>query len=214
MIQRDLFVVVADLDAENTIKTLLCHRQEALGVRLEFTPDGDLLRYNGRDSGCFKDAVDLLRTPQRTHRHALLIFDREGCGAENKAREEIEEDIERRLHSSGWEPDRVSVVVIDPELEAWVWARSPNVANVLGWQNDRDALQPFLEAEHLWDAHALKPNDPKEAMRQALRHKNKPLGAPLFSELASRVGIANCHDSAFEKLRERLRRWFGADARL
>ncbi len=62
---RDLFVVVADLDAENAIKTLLRERQQSLGIRLDFNPDrppqGDLLRYFGRDSGCYKNAVDILR---------------------------------------------------------------------------------------------------------------------------------------------------------
>ena len=52
MTQRDLFVVVADLDAENTIKTLFRERQAALGIHLNFNPDrppvGDLLRYSGR----------------------------------------------------------------------------------------------------------------------------------------------------------------------
>ena len=49
MSQRDLFVVVADLDAEHAVKTLLCNRQPSLGIRLDFKPpNGDLLR------GCFK----------------------------------------------------------------------------------------------------------------------------------------------------------------
>jgi hypothetical protein len=65
MSQRDLYVVVADLDAENAVRSLLCERQVALGICLRFNPDrpplGDLLRYSGRDSGCYKDAVDLLR---------------------------------------------------------------------------------------------------------------------------------------------------------
>ena len=72
MNKRDLFIVVADLDAENAIKTLLTERQEALGIALDFSslspPNGDLLRYSGRDSGCYQDAVELMRPPQRTHR--------------------------------------------------------------------------------------------------------------------------------------------------
>ena len=49
-----LLFVVADLDAENAIKTLLGKRQHALGIRLEFNRQGDLLRYFGRDAGCYK----------------------------------------------------------------------------------------------------------------------------------------------------------------
>ncbi len=76
MKKRDLFVVVADLDAENALKILLTERQESLGIALDFSPfpppNGDLLRYSGRDSGCYRDAVDLLRPPQKSHRHAIV----------------------------------------------------------------------------------------------------------------------------------------------
>jgi len=175
MSKRDLFVVMADLDAENAISKLLCKRQSALGIRVDFNPDrppaGDLLRYAGRDSGCYKNAVDVLRTPQRTHHHALLIFDRDGCGAKTESREEIESEVEDQLHRNGWAKDAVSVIVIEPELEAWVWATSPRVADVLGWQNERGGLHPFLTSRNLWDENSPKPSNPKEAMRQSLRKK-------------------------------------------
>jgi len=210
--KRDLFLVVADLDAENAVRTLLCDRQQALGVRVEFNPDrppqGDLLRYNGRDSGCFKDAVDLLRTPQRTHRHAMLIFDRDGSGAEDRPRGEIEGELESKLHANGWNDGTVSVIVIEPELEAWVWASSPRIADALGWHDDRQQLRPFLKTAGLWNDNAPKPSDPKEAMRTALKEKQKPLGARLFADLASRVGLGQCQDPAFQKFRESLRQWF------
>jgi hypothetical protein len=212
MSQRDLYVVVADLDAENAVRSLLCERQVALGICLRFNPDrpplGDLLRYSGRDSGCYKDAVDLLRPQRQTHRHALLIFDRHGCGVETKSREEIENDVERRLCENGWAREAVCVVVIEPELEAWVWSASPHVANVLGWQDNYSALQSFLIASRLWEEGGLKPTLPKEAMECALREKNKPFGAPLFSELAKRVGLGRCEDPAFKKFYNQLRQWF------
>ena len=213
MNQREFFVVVADLDAENAIKTLLCDRQPALGIRVDFNPEsppqGDLLRYAGRDSGCLKDAVDLLRAPQRSHRHAMLIFDRDGSGAENEDRREIESDIESKLQSSGWASESVAVIVIEPELEAWVWADSPHVANALGWNSRQDELRRFLERKGLWGSDKNKPDDPKTAMKTALREKRKPFGAPLFSEIASRVGLTDCYDSAFRKFSDTLIGWFG-----
>lgn len=206
--QRDLFVIVADLDAENAIRTLLVDRQHALEVRLDFNPHVDLLRYVGRDSGCYKKAVDLLRPPQRTHRHAMLIFDRHGCGAESKDRVTLEHELESKLHANGWATDAVSVIVIEPELEAWVWSASPRVADVLGWEDNREGLRPFLEDANLWDAGTPKPTDPQKAMQAALRAKQKPLGARLFADLASRVGVHQCQDAAFRKFSETLQRWF------
>lgn len=217
MNKRELFVVVADLDAENAIKTLLVDRQPALGITLDFNPapppQGDLLRYAGRDSGCYKDAVDLLRAPQRTHHHAMLIFDRHGCGAESKDRDTLERDIEANLYANGWAAGAVSVIVIDPELEAWVWSASPRVSDVLGWQDDRDGLRPFLANAKLWEAEAPKPADPQKAMKTALREKQKPRGARLFADLASRVGVHQCQDAAFRKFSDTLQRWFGDKGR-
>ena len=212
MSKRDLFVVVADLDAENAIKTLLRDRQKALEIRVTFDPapppQGDLLRYVGHDSGCYRNAADLLRAPQRTHRNALLCFDRHGCGADESGREQIEAQIEQRLHASGWAPGSAAVVVLEPELEAWVWADSPHVAAVLGWQDERNELRPYIEAKGVWDKAATKPRDPKEALRRALRKKRQAGGAPLFARLASKVSVERCQDPAFRKFRSVLKQWF------
>lgn len=213
MSKRDLFVVVADLDAENAVKTLLANRQHALGIQLEFRadrpPGRDLLRYTGRDAGCYRKAADLLRVPQRTHRHAMLLFDLHGCGADAVCRGALEEEVERKLHASGWPEGDVAVVVLEPELESWVWSSSPKVADVLGWQDERDQLRAFLGNASLWEDGKSKPTDPKEAMKAALKKRKKPLGAQLFADLATNVSVNRCEDPAFQKFKDTLQRWFG-----
>ncbi|MBM3999204.1 MAG: hypothetical protein FJ297_06635 [Planctomycetes bacterium] len=102
--------------------------------------------------------------------------------------------------------------VIEPELEAWVWANSSRVADVLGWERSQEALREFLNSRQLWDSNALKPSDPNEALRLSLRCKRKPLGARLFSEIAATVSLQSCEDPAFVKLRQRLRKWFRTNA--
>ena len=215
MNKRDLFVVVADLDAENAIKTLLTERQQALGVNFQFVPEpppnGDMLRFSGRDSGCYRKAVDLLRPPQRTHRHALLLFDRHGSGAEKKSRTQIEEEIEDKLRQNGWSDETARAIVLDPELESWVWADSPHVAEMFGWQSRRTEMRRFLETEGLWDADSPKPADPKRAMHLALRVNRLAPTARLFAQLAAKVGLTRCQDPAFNKLATVLRAWFGTD---
>jgi hypothetical protein len=211
MNKRDLFVVVADLDAENTLKTLLVRRQKALGIRLDFDPAHDLLRYSGRDAGCYKDAVDLLRTPQHSHQHALLCFDRHGSGSDQKARLEIEAEIENLLGINGWQRDRVAVIAIDPELEAWVWANSEKVASTLGWPGNMRGLRSYLESNSLWPADVTKPFDPKRAFELVLRHAKQPRVATLFGELATNVSIRRCQDPSFQKFRSKLLQWFSYD---
>ncbi|MFO7775152.1 MAG: hypothetical protein R6W89_05080 [Candidatus Hydrogenedentota bacterium] len=213
MTKRELFVVVADLDAENVIKTLLSQRQPALGINLDFNanpaPHGDLLRYSGRDSGCYGKAADVLRSPRETHKHAMLLLDRHGSGAESRPREDIEEELEKKLRQNGGGEDNICVIVFDPELEAWVWAGSRHVSDVLGWSNDPEQLRQYLNAKGLWPPENSKPPRPKEAMEEALRKKKAGAPAPLFAKLASHVSLERCHDPAFAKFKTALRRWFG-----
>ncbi|MDA8142066.1 MAG: hypothetical protein M0036_25745 [Desulfobacteraceae bacterium] len=208
MNKRDLFVVVADLDAENTFKTLFAKRQQALGIRVNFDPAKDLLRYSGRDAGCCKDAVNLLRAPQSSHRHALLCFDHHGSGLDQRPRIELEAEIESRLYANGWPKADAAVIIIDPELEAWVWADSRQVASVLGWSGNMRSLRAYLEEAYAWPALISKPPDPKRAFELALRQVRKPRVATLFKELAEKVSLSRCQDASFQKLRSILRQWF------
>ena len=213
MSKRDLFVVVPDLDAENTMKTLLTQRQEALGIVLDFIPapppQGDLLRYSGRDAGCYLDAVELLRPPQRTHNHALICFDRHGSGAVRGSSEDIECEVEENLRRSGWPESSTAAIIIDPELEVWVWADSVEVANALGWNNDMQTLREHLYKKGLWVPEQMKPREPKEAMQESVRAKRKPGGTgPLFAQLAKNVGLRSCQDRSFNKFRAILQQWF------
>jgi hypothetical protein len=182
-----------------------------LGIRLSFNPDLDILRYTGRDAGCRKNAVDLLRVPQNTHRHAILFFDRHGCGDDEKSCDRIVSEIENQLHSSGWETNCAAVIVFDPELEAWTWSDSPKVADILGWKGDIRALKAFIRKKNLLKAGENKPADPKEAMRTALRYVGRPCTAPVFSELAEKVSVRGCNDPSFNKFSKILQRWFPQD---
>jgi hypothetical protein len=70
-----------------------------------------------------------------------VLFDYYGCGAEHEmAPEEIEDEVEEKLSRSGWE-DRARCVVIDPELEVWVWSDSPEVDRCLGWKSEPRRVQ-------------------------------------------------------------------------
>ena len=206
--KRDLFVVVADLDAENAIKTLLLSRQEALRIQLDFDPGIDLMRWSGRDPGCCKNAVDLLRTPQNGYKHAILLFDKHGCGEDQKPRESLEREIEEQLYRNGWSVDSVAVIIFDPELEAWVWSNSPQVSKIMGWGSNLDKLQAFIREKDLLSPDGTKPSDPKAAMRTAMRSAGRPCTATVFAELAEKVSTKGCTDPSFNKFVGTLQKWF------
>jgi hypothetical protein len=205
----DLYVLVADLDQQQALQALLGSRAESLGIRgVRF----EVTKHPQRDGGCFTGAPALLQTLQSQAAHAIVVLDREGCGAEDKSAEEIESDLDARLTSSGW-GSRARSVVIDPEIEIWVWSSSPHVDDTLGWTGRSPTLREWLVRQGFLQASEDKPARPKEALRAALRESQMRPSAALFAQLAERVGLERCRDRSFRRLRETLSSWFGRAAR-
>ena len=195
----DLVVLVADADAEWTLRTLLEKRQGALQIR---PVRSKLIRDPGRDAGVFLNAPTTLRSYLTVADHVLVMLDREGSGREHKfSAEEMESDLEQRLQAAGW-ADAV-VVVLDPELEVWVWSRSPHVAAALGLSPEELTLVLAQFAQNPQG----KPERPKEAMLAALRQSKLPHSSRIFQELAEKVSLRPS-ERAFDRLRTTLQRWF------
>ena len=136
---RDLVCLVADRNMQQSTRGIL-GRWRALGIR---EPFHEILVHPQHDPGCLHDAVDFLRPFSRRYEHALVLFDHEGCGKEDTPRQDLENELEGALAQAGW-TDRAAVVVIEPELEAWVWSESPHVAKSLGWKDTMETLHAWL----------------------------------------------------------------------
>jgi len=202
---RDLIAIVADKDMEFSLKGLLS-RPKALGIR---SVTADVVVHIERDPGCYRRAHDLLRAFTGRYAHAVVLFDRQGCGVEQKTAGELEHEVEARLQRSGWK-SRAVAVVLDPELEVWVWSDSPHVAEVLGWSGERPTLRDWLLAKGFAQQGRAKPRDLKAAMEAVLRRTNCPRSAARYEQLAKRVSFERCVDPVFTKLKKTLRGWFSA----
>lgn len=164
-------------------------------------------RHTQRDAGCRSRSADRLRGYAHDHAYALVMFDRDGSG-DPSPRETIQTSVEAELSSNGW-PHRSKAIVIDPELEAWIWGSSPHVARLLGWQTN-EVLRSWLRERGLWPESEAKPPDPKTAVHRALRIQNQHPSASLFGDVAHRVGLSRCQDPAFRELRSTRQEWFPA----
>lgn len=202
---KDLIVVVADADAEKAIETLL-RRHRAFGIRhISF----DIRRHVQRDPGCRTATHSFLRPEIDRYQYAMVVFDWEGAGAEDKSPEEIESFVETSLSESGWF-DRCAVVVIKPELEMWVWSDSPHLSTALGWKNKQPSVHEWIKANTaFWPPNTNKPSRPKEALEASLRVVRKSSSPSLFETLAERVSVERCVDRAFGKFKKILKQWFG-----
>ena len=99
-------------------------------------------------------------------------------------------------------------LVVEPELEAWVFSTSPHVSAVLGWKGS-SSIRKTLEEQNLWKAEDSKPTDPKAALEYILGRTGKSRSSSLFRRLASRVSTSSgCQDRAFLRLKTLLQGWF------
>lgn len=202
----DLVCVVADKSIEATVDALLGRHESLKICRIDY----ELVVHPERDPGCFQNSGKFLRGYSERARHALVVLDREWAGRPDGNASEIEGKLEQSLASvgpAGW----VQAVVIDPELEVWVFSDSPHVAGLLGWKGPTAEFRKELEAQGLWARTHAKPSDPKRAMEWARRRANIPNSSSLFRELACKVSLSRCEDRSFLKLVSVLRTWFGAD---
>ena len=202
----DLVCVVADKKIRAAVSGLL-ERPAALGIR---PITSEILLHPEHDPGCFKRPADLLQVYRQTAEHALIVLDHNWDGVPTTSAAQLESRIDEKFRSVGM-ADWAAPVVIDPELEAWVFGASPHVAEVLGWKGPR-SLREALELWNLWEPDARKPTDPKAALERVLATTGKSHSASLFRSLARRVNTRDCQDRAFIRLRSLLQGWFPPDS--
>ncbi len=195
--------MVADNDAQLAVDELL-KRHQSMGIR---KIDYDLIRHPQKDSGCRGKPEDLLRGFSNTHRYALVIYDHHGSGRDNQPVASVEGETRKLLSRNGWS-ERAEVVVIAPELEAWMWSDSPEVDRVFGWQAKTPSLQDWLRREGLMGQAESKPRDPKEAYHRTVREVRKAVSAAHFKELAKAVSFRRCTDPSFARFLKILEKWF------
>ncbi len=193
--QRDLVVLAADGNAQAAIRGLLS-RPAALAMR---PITYEVFVHPEHDPGCLRRAHTFLRAQRKGFAQALVVFDRHGCGSQEAAAD-LERSVEQSLSATGWD-GCCRIVVIDPELDIWVWSDSPHVDRLLGWGDRDPTLRDWLAQEGLLAADASKPTAPKEALERALRLAHRPRSSALYYELARSVSIARCQDRAFLRLR-------------
>lgn len=198
----DLLCLVADKNMEAAVEGIL-RRPLALRTRAF---GYEIVRHPRHDPGCFHSAQELLDGYRVKAAHAVVLLDRAWDGAPPESASQMEVSLE-----GSWKPEIrgwARAVVIDPELEAWVFSDSPHVAQILNWPADTANLRASLVAAQLWADNAAKPADPKAAVDWTLRRTRLPRSSAIYRNLASRVSFERCDDRSFLRFMDILRGWF------
>lgn len=207
---RDCYFIVADSNMEFAVRGMLSRQRYELTLScgpFDFDPEQDLLRAVGdNDPGLYSRIGDLARPVRGKHAHLVVMLDAEWAGSPGAAK--IRMDVVEACTRSGWSATDVAAVVIDPELENWIWQDNPIVERVVG--HARPSLRSELAVSGDWPPDSPKPPRPKETLEAVLRRNRVPRSSALYREITRQVSLKGCSDPAFLDLRGALQRWFPA----
>jgi FAD/FMN-containing dehydrogenase len=186
----------------------------ALGCnRFDIDPGSseDIFRVAGRaDPSIWRNAGTHLKTHLATHEHAVVILDEDFDPYPGAV--QIRQEISRDMREKGWADDRFVVVVIEPMLEAWLWADAVSTAKGFNVPSF-DELRQQLIADGLWGDGDPKPSEMKRARDRASRIGGRQTGSAIFRDVFTHLssrGFDACAEPGFQLLRQTLRRWFPA----
>lgn len=207
---RDCMFYVADANMAEAFKGFLSRSQfhQSLGCGpFQFDSLHDIARAEGKtDGGLWRHAGGLCKGYLQTHRKLVICLDRDFGGSPGQAK--IRSDIEGQLAAAGWQPGDFIVLVIDPELEQWIWQDNIHVQNALNHAGS-ESLRTKLLATGEWPAGAAKPLDPKGTLERIVRENLRGnRSSALYSKITSKVSVGGCRDGEFIALKQQLSIWF------
>ena len=84
------------------------------------------------------------------HGKAMVLFDFDGCGERHLSPQDLETSLETQFANQGWGSDRVTFVVIEPELEAWLFGASfRQIERAVGWSETQSIRGWLIERGYL-----------------------------------------------------------------
>lgn len=201
--ERDIIFLLADGGIEQVLGGFLgreqFHRSLGCGVFV-FDPARDVIVAPTKDPGVYGTAHELLRPYERSHRRAVVILDADWNGSPGAAA--IHEHVAERM-TGLW--SEFAVIVIDPELEAWIMNDNAHLARIFRCPEN---YRQILQQAGWWPSDRPKPPRPKEALEHLKRHYKVRVVNADFGKLASVMSVRQCQDPAFNTLRDHLRAWF------
>jgi len=211
-----LAILVPDGTYLAVLRQLFETRGQSLGIReIGF----DIIKDALHDSS--PETVLLLRPYLRSCTHALVFRDLHGSGSETEGAEALEKTLLAELCANGWTRDKAEVIVVDPEIEAWLRFDSTHLADLAQKRARRNREQAELLFPTVRNraivatggmAPTGKPKKPKETFETILREFGIQRSNSLYGGLAEKESLQDCAAPSFQRLITILRRWFPASS--
>ena len=198
--KKDLALLVADKNMDFAMRGILS-RPESLGIRrVDYQTFA-----SGTDGGVRTAGHATLGLLRNQFHHGLMMFDREGSGAEATDPLELEQQSDDQLRKL-W-GDRAKAIVLVPEVDVWMWGSDNALSRIVGWTGT-EGIRVWLRQQGFEFDGNEKPVRPKEAMECLMKEVRKPRSSRLYEEIIKAISLRNCVDPSFHRLRAVLRAWF------
>ena len=197
---KDLFVLVADKNSHFAFKGAF-EKPQRLGIR-SISVEIDV--HPNRDGGVRTTGSKLLKLRRHQFSQALLVFDYEGCGSDLSPHE-LEAELDGIIQKD-W-GDAGKAIVIEPELDVWMWGNDAVLKGLVGWTSPI-SIRDWLGSVGFDFRDDQKPSRPKEALEAVLREVRQPRSSSLYRRIAQTISLRRCGDAAFQRLRSQLVSWF------
>lgn len=215
MTMRDVVFLVADGEMRRTVEGFFEHEAYERRLqcnRFDFDPKQDLFDHPDKDPGVYAEAHKFLNLYKDTHQNAVVMLDFAfNDNFETKTVDGLQEEIRANLIASGWDEDRVHVMVLNPELEVLMWQEdTQGIERIIEYPNQQGSLRTWLKDKGLWPEELPKPPDPKQAI-DVIRSQGwgkKKTHSQIFKKVATSVTFQNCQDQAFVGLWQQLQTWY------
>lgn len=199
----DLLVVLEGPRDREVIRAVL-GRPAALGIR-QIT-----FQCVQRSSAVCAQGPDIARQQRNRFRYVICLWDHQGSG-QGKTPARAQGEVQAQLNRNTLKGCS-KALVIDPELEIWLWQDQAAIVNVLGvgmnqlWQS----LNAWQQAQFpTQTVRALIRQFPKEALEEVIRQAGEKPSAALYGRIAAKANLQLWGSvPSFKLFRRTLRRWF------
>lgn len=198
---KDLAVLVADKNMDFAMRGIL-GRPKSIGIRVVsygITPHG------GRAEGVRTSGPETLARLRKEFSHGIMMLDWEGSGSKAESAVALEQELDSRL-SPVW-GNEAKAIVIEPELDVWIWGSDNALVRILHWQDSQSIRAWLAERGHEFDGRQ-KPVRPKEALEDLMVQLDEPRSSNLYQRITKSISLPGCVDPAFNRLTSKLRSWF------
>jgi hypothetical protein len=198
---KDLAALVADSSMAQALEAAL-QRPNSLGIRpVTF----NIIIHPQRDCGMRINGPQMLALQYQQYSYGLLMLDFEGSGSQHPDSITLENELDKHLNLH-WQSN-AKAIVINPELDIWMWGSDNILKQILGWSSET-SLRNWLQTKGIQFLPNGKPERPKEAIEKIMFEMKQPRSSALYYKIASRVSLRRCTDNSFLRLRDTLVNWF------